>query len=53
MAHKDLVDLTEEEQGYLLDVIHKGKTVVRVNWRVRKLRYRSSRQVKGMVLPRQ
>jgi transposase len=29
MAHKYLVDLTEEEQGYLLDVIHKGKTAVR------------------------
>ena len=25
MAHKYLVDLTSEEQGYLLDVIHKGK----------------------------
>lgn len=29
MAHKYLVDLTEEEQGYLLDVIHKGKTTAR------------------------
>ena len=29
MAHKYLVDLTEEEQGYLLDVIHKGKTAAR------------------------
>jgi putative transposase len=29
MAHKYLVDLTEEEQGYLLDVIHKGKTASR------------------------
>ncbi len=25
MAHKYLVDLTEEERGDLLDVIHKGK----------------------------
>ena len=29
MAHKYLVDLTEEEQGSLLDVIHKGKTTAR------------------------
>lgn len=29
MADKYLVDLTEEEQGYLLDVIHKGKTAAR------------------------
>ena len=29
MAHKYLVDLTEEEQGYLLDMIHKGKTTAR------------------------
>jgi putative transposase len=29
MAHKYLVDLTEEEQGYLLDVIHQGKTPAR------------------------
>ena len=29
MAHKYLVDLTEEEQEYLLDVIHKGKTTAR------------------------
>jgi transposase len=29
MAHKYLVDLTDEEQGYLLDVIHKGKTTAR------------------------
>ena len=29
MAYKYLVDLTEEEQGYLLDAIHKGKTTAR------------------------
>ena len=29
MADKYLVDLTEEEQGYRLDVIHKGKTAAR------------------------
>ena len=29
MADKYLVDLAEEEQGYLLDVIHKGKTAAR------------------------
>ena len=29
MAHKYLVDLTEEERGYLLDVIRKGKTTAR------------------------
>jgi hypothetical protein len=29
MAHKYLVDLTDEEQGYLLDVIRKGKTTAR------------------------
>ena len=29
MAHQYLVDLTEEEQGSLLDVIHKGKTASR------------------------
>ena len=29
MAHKYLVDLTSEEQGYLLDVIRKGKTTAR------------------------
>lgn len=29
MAHKYLVDLTNEERGYLLDVIHKGKTAAR------------------------
>ncbi len=29
MAHKYLIDLTKEEQGYLLDVIHKGKTTAR------------------------
>ena len=29
MAHKYWVDLTSEEQGYLLDVIHKGKTTAR------------------------
>jgi transposase len=29
MAHNYLVDLTAEEQGYLLDVIHKGKTTAR------------------------
>jgi putative transposase len=29
MTDKYLVDLTEEEQGFLLDVIHKGKTTVR------------------------
>jgi transposase len=29
MAHKYLVDLTDEERGYLLDVIHKGKTTAR------------------------
>jgi transposase len=29
MAHKYLVDLTEEERGHLLDVIHKGKTTAR------------------------
>lgn len=29
MADKYLVDLTEEERGYLLDVIHKGKTAAR------------------------
>jgi transposase len=29
MAHKYLVDLTEEEQGYLLDVIRKGKPAAR------------------------
>jgi hypothetical protein len=29
MAHKYLVDFTKEEQGYLLDVIHKGKTAAR------------------------
>lgn len=33
MADKYLVDLTEEEQGYLLDVIHKGKTAAR-RWHV-------------------
>ena len=29
MAHKYLVDLTDEERRYLLDVIHKGKTTAR------------------------
>ena len=29
MAHKYLVDLTDEEQGNLLDVIRKGKTTAR------------------------
>ena len=29
MAHKYLVDLTNEERGYLLDMIHKGKTAAR------------------------
>ncbi len=29
MAHKYLVDLTEEERASLLDVIHKGKTTAR------------------------
>ena len=29
MAHNYLVDLTEQEQGDLLDVIHKGKTTAR------------------------
>ena len=29
MAHKYLVDLTDEEQGYLLDTIRKGKTPAR------------------------
>ena len=29
MAHKYLVDLTDEEQGYLHDVIRKGKTTAR------------------------
>ena len=29
MADKYLVDLTDEEQGYLLDTIHKGKTPAR------------------------
>ena len=29
MAHKYLVDLTDEEQEYLLDVIRKGKTTAR------------------------
>jgi putative transposase len=29
MAHKYLVDLTDEEQGYRLDVIRKGKTTAR------------------------
>ena len=29
MAHKYLGDLTDEEQGYLLDVIRKGKTTAR------------------------
>jgi transposase len=29
MAHKYLVDLTSEERGYLLEVIHKGKTTAR------------------------
>lgn len=29
MAHKYLVDLTEEERGDLLDVIHKGRTTAR------------------------
>ncbi len=29
MAHNYLVDLAEEEQGYLLDVIHQGKPTVR------------------------
>ena len=29
MIDKYLVDLTAEEQGFLLDVIHKGKTTAR------------------------
>ena len=29
MAHKYVVDLTTEERGYLLDVIHKGNTTAR------------------------
>ena len=29
MAHKYLIDLTDEEQGYLHDVIRKGKTTAR------------------------
>ena len=29
MAHKYVVDLTDEEQGYLHDVIRKGKTTAR------------------------
>lgn len=29
MAHKYLVDLTEEEQGYLLNLINKGKPAAR------------------------
>ena len=29
MNQKYLVDLTDEEQGYLQDVIHKGKTTAR------------------------
>lgn len=29
MAHKYLVDLSDDEQGDLLDVIHKGKTTAR------------------------
>ena len=29
MAHKYLVDLTSEEQGYLFDVVRKGKTTAR------------------------
>ena len=29
MADKYLVDLTDEEQGYLLDTIRKGKTTAR------------------------
>ena len=29
MTHKYLVDLTDEEQGYLHDVIRKGKTTAR------------------------
>ncbi len=29
MAHKYLVDLTEEERGYLLDLINKGKPAAR------------------------
>ena len=29
MAHKYLVDLTEEERGYLLNLINKGKPAAR------------------------
>ena len=29
MAHQDLVDLTEEERGYRLNLIHKGKPAAR------------------------
>ena len=29
MAHKYLVDLTDEERGYLLNLIHKGKPTAR------------------------
>jgi hypothetical protein len=40
MADKYLVDLTSEEQGYLLDVVRKGKTTARVKRHQKLTRWR-------------